>query len=141
MPGRPKTAVVPTYPIPGAAAWIVWVARHVPAPQDSQEGRQGAPHLQCGGEPPGRGGPGGPAPRAVSRRDQRLAGTGLAQVGRSVRRGRRPATHAVAVSGGPLRGAVAGRLDHPAEAVGDAVVPAAAMGRVLAGAAVVAGGG
>src|SRR5438128_1629459 len=64
---------------------------------------------------------------------------GVAAVDRGFR-GRRGATpHAVAVSGGPLRGTAGGRLDRSRQAVGVAAAPAAAVGRVLACAAAVAG--
>src|SRR5205807_5358355 len=46
---------------------------------------------------------------------------------------------AVSVSGRPLRGAAGGRRNRPRQAVAAAVAPAAAMGRVLAGTAAVAG--
>ena len=58
----------------------------------------------------------------------------MAQVDRGPRGRRGAAAHAVAVSGGPLRRAAAGRLDRPPEAVGIAAASAAAVGRVLAGA-------
>src|SRR5438105_6397714 len=55
-------------------------------------------------------------------------------------RGRRPATaDAVAVSGRPLRRAAGGRLDRQRQTVGAAAASAAAVGRVLADAAAVAG--
>src|SRR5438552_382084 len=57
-----------------------------------------------------------------------------------VARGRLPTTaDAVAVSGRPRRRSAGGRLDRPRQAVAVAVAPAAAVGRMLAGAAAVAG--
>src|SRR6266850_716253 len=49
-----------------------------------------------------------------------------------------PAAHAVAVSGGPLRGIAAGCLDRSVAAKRTAVVPAAPVGRMLVGAELVA---
>jgi len=42
---RLKAAVVPTYSISSVAELSIILGRHVFAPQDSQEGRQGAPLL------------------------------------------------------------------------------------------------
>src|SRR5881409_199428 len=46
-----KAIVVPTYPIPDAAAARLCPIGHVLAPEDSEEGREGAPLLQRGREP------------------------------------------------------------------------------------------
>src|SRR3984893_12671698 len=70
---------------------------------------------------------------AVPGRDQRFAGTGLAQVDRRPRGRSGGAAPPVAVPGRPLRGGAARRRGRPAEACRAAVVPAAAVGRVLAG--------
>src|SRR5438270_8363479 len=77
-------------------------------------------------------------PAAVPGRDQRFAGTGLAQVNRHPGGRGTAAAHAVAVSGGPLRGIAAGRLDRSVAAKRAAVVPAAPVGRMLVGAELVA---
>src|SRR5690349_755030 len=76
--------------------------------------------------------------RWLAMSDQRHAGVGVAALDRGAR-GRRHATaDAVAVSGRSLRRSAGGRLDCPRQAVAVAVAPAAAMGRMLAGAAAVA---
>src|SRR5207248_11652175 len=79
------------------------------------------------------------AARTVSGRDQRYAAIGVAAVDRGARGRRRATADAVAVSGRPRRRSAGGRLDRPRQAVAVAVAPAAAVGRVLAGAAAVAG--
>src|SRR5258705_7956958 len=83
-------------------------------------------------------GGGGAAAAAVPGRDQRFAGTGLAQVNRHPGGRGTAAAHAGAVSGGPLRGIAAGRLDRSVAAKRTAVVPAAPVGRMLVGAELVA---
>jgi len=65
-------------------------------------------------------------------------GTGVAPVDRGAGRRCRPAPDAVAVPGGSLRRSFAGQLDHPPQAVTTAVMPAATVGCVLAGADAVA---
>src|SRR5437867_6625237 len=106
-------------------------SRHVSPAHQAQEGRQGAPLLEHRGESPDRRRPGGAAAAAVPGRDQRFAGTGLAQVNRHPGGRGTAAAHAVAVSGGPLRGIAAGRLDRSVAAKRTAVVPAAPVGRML----------
>src|SRR5580693_7781413 len=82
-------------------------------------------------ESPDRRRPGGAAAAAVPGRDQRFAGTGLAQVNRHPGGRGTAAAPAVAVSGGPLRGIAAGRLDCSVAAKRTAVVPTAPVGRML----------
>src|SRR5437016_6960060 len=94
--------------------------------------------LEHRGESPDRRRPGGAAASAVPGRDQRFAGTGLAQVNRHPGGRGTAAAHAVAVSGGPLRGIAAGRLDRSVAAKRAAVVPTAPVGRMLVGAELVA---
>src|SRR6185312_3021378 len=79
--------------------------------------------------------------RCCTGRDQRVAGTGLAQVNRHPGGSGTAAAHAVAVSGGPLRGIAAGRRDCSVAAKRTAVVPAAPVGRMLVGAELVARAG
>src|SRR5258708_26322733 len=107
---RRQGRVVKTKVISRVVAAFIMRNRHVSPAHQAQEGRQGAPLLEHRGESPDRRRPGGAAAAAVPGRDQRFAGTGLAQVNRH--RGGRgiAAAHAVAVSGGPLRGIAAGRL-------------------------------
>src|SRR5208283_1865450 len=108
--------------------------RHVFAREDSQEGRQAASLLERGREQARGRRAGRSEARSSPRRDQRLAGTGVAPVDRGAGRGGRSSEDLGVVSRRPLRGSFAGRLDRPAEAVAPAAVPAAAMGRLLAGA-------
>src|SRR5713101_4131733 len=135
---RRKTAVVKTLSLFTARAAPIMRSRHVSPPYQAQEGRQGAPLLEHRGESPDRRGPRGAAAAAVPGRDQRYAGTGLAQVNRHPGGRGTAAAHAVAVSGGPLRGIAAGRLDRSVAAKRAAVVPAAPVGRMLVGAELVA---
>src|ERR1700719_2661209 len=72
-------------------------SRHVSPAHQAQEGRQGAPLLEHRGESPDRRRPGGAAAAAVPGRDQRFAGTGLAQVNRHPGGRDTAAAHAVAV--------------------------------------------
>src|SRR5438874_13242019 len=102
-----------------------------------KKGRQGAPLLEHRGESSDRRRPGGAAAAAAPGRDQRFAGTGLAQVNRHPGGRGTAAAYAVAVSGGPLRGIAAGRLDRSVAAERAAVVPAAPVGRMLVGAELV----
>ena len=108
--------------------------RHVFARQDSQEGRQAASLLERGREQARGRRPRRSEARSSPRRDQRLAGTGVAPVDRGAGRRGRSAEDAGVVSRRSLHGDFAGRLDRSAEAVATAAVPAAAMGRLLAGA-------
>src|SRR5215469_8201789 len=110
-------AVVPTKAIPSAAAVRILGGHHVPAFEDSPEGWQGAPQLERGGEPARQRWSGRAAPRFVSGRDQLDPGTGVAAFNRGDGSRNGTAAHAVAVSGGSLRGAGTGRLDCPIEAV------------------------
>src|SRR2546423_3239586 len=137
-PKRRKSAVVPTKSILTAANVPIIGGHHVLALQSSPEGWQATPLLERCREHAGCPGARGAAARAVSGRDQRHPGVGVAAVDRGAR-GRRVATaNAVAGSGRPRRRSAGGRLDRPRQAVAVAVAPAAAVGRVLAGAAAVA---
>src|SRR5256885_15513515 len=104
-----------------------------------RKGWQATPLLECCREHTGRPGARGAAARVVSGRDQRYAGVGVAAVDRGARGRRGAAADAVAVSGRSLRRAAGRHLDRPRQAVAAAVAPATAVGRVLAGAAAVAG--
>src|SRR5437588_318067 len=126
---RRQSRVVKTKVISRGVAAFIMRSRHVSPAYQAQEGRQGAPLLEHRGESPDRRRPGGAAAAAVPGRDQRFAGTGLAQVNRHPGGRGTAAAHAVAVSGGPLRGIAAGRLDRSAAAKRAAVVPAAPVGR------------
>src|SRR5437764_1606726 len=138
-PKRRKSAVVPTKPIFRTANVPIIGGHHVLALQSSPEGWQATPLLERCREHAGCPGARGAAARAVSGRDQRHPGVGVAAVDRGAR-GRLPTTaDAVAVSGRPRRRSAGGRLDRPRQAVAVAVAPAAAVGRMLAGAAAVAG--
>ena len=112
---------------------------HVSATHRAKEERQDAQLLERGREQASRRRPGGAAARAVSGRDQFLAGGGLAQGDRSVRRGYRPCRGRwrcfPRIDARPRRRCV----DRSASPVGDAASSSAAMGRLLAGRAVVAG--
>src|SRR5207249_8723139 len=122
---RRQSRVVKTKVISRGVAAFIMRSRHVSPAYQAQEGRQGAPLLEHRGESPDRRRPGGAAAAAVPGRDQRFAGTGLAQVNRHPGGRGIAAAHAVAVSGGPLRGIAAGRLDRSVAAKRTAVVPAA----------------
>src|ERR1700746_1370719 len=138
-PCRSPGALVPTKSILTAANVPIIGGHHVLALQSSPEGWQATSLLERCREHAGCPRPRGAAARAVPGRDQRHAGVGVAAVDRGDR-GRRSATaDAVAVSGRPLRWSAGGRRDRPRQAVAAAVAPATAMGRVLAGAAAVAG--
>src|SRR5882762_8101650 len=108
---RWQSRVVKTKVISRVVAAFIMRSRHVSPAHQAQEGRQGAPLLEHRGESPDRRRPGGAAAAAVPGRDQRFAGTGLAQVNRHPGGRGTAAAHAVAVSGGPLRGIAAGCLD------------------------------
>src|SRR5271167_279190 len=131
---RAELAVVKTKAIPSDGFLPFIVGRHVPARHDSPEGRQGAPLLEPCREPTRERRAGGAAACAVSRRDQLLAGTGLAQVDRGVGGRSQRTANVGAVSGGSLRRGSGGRLDRAAAIVAAATVPAAAVGSLLAGA-------
>src|SRR6202030_2571109 len=132
-PGRRKSAVVPTKSILKAANVPIIGGHHVLALQGSPEGWQATPLLERSREHAGRRRARGAAARAVSGRDQRHAGIGVAAVDRGCGGRRRAPPHAVAVSGGPLRRTAGGRLDRRRQTIGIASAPAAAVGRVLAG--------
>src|SRR5262252_4317327 len=132
-PKRGKWAVVPTKSILIAANVPIIGGHHVLALQSSPEGWQTTPLLERCREHAGRRRACGAAARAVSGRDQRFAGIGVAAVDRGFGGRRRAAADAVAVSGRPLRRNAGGRLDRPRQAVAFAVAPTAPMGRMLAG--------
>src|SRR5260370_28772399 len=138
---RPKGVLGQTRPILRAASVLIIGSRHVLTLFDSEERRQEASLLEHCRDPPDLRGSRAAAARALPGRDQRFAGIGLAQVDRRPGRGSGAAAHVVAVSRGPLRRIAAGYLDRPSEADGVAAAAAAPIGRVLAGAAAVAGGG
>src|ERR1700757_3678606 len=101
-PCRSPGALVPTKSILTAANVPIIGGHHVLALQGSPEGWQATPLLERCREHAGRRRARGAAARAVSGRDQRHPGVGVAAVDRGVG-GRRAATpHAVVVSGGPL---------------------------------------
>src|SRR5947209_3938691 len=104
---RRQSRVVKTKVISRGVAAFIMRSRHVPPAHQAQEGRQGAPLLEHRRESPDRRRPGGAAAAAVPGRDQRFAGTGLAQVNRHPGGRGTAAAYAVAVSGGPLRGIAA----------------------------------
>src|SRR3954466_5992117 len=107
---RRKSAVVPTKSILRAANVLIIGGHHVLALQSSPEGWQATPllercreHADCPGARSG-------AARAVSGRDQRHPGVGVAAVDRGAR-GKLPTTaDAVAVSPTPRRRSGGGRL-------------------------------
>src|SRR5262249_30700402 len=70
---------------------------------------------------------------ALSGRDQRFAGIGVAAVDRGFGGWRRAAADTVAVSGRPCRGAADGCFGRRRQTVGIASASATAVGRVLAG--------
>src|SRR5262249_62263627 len=109
--------------------------------QSPPEGWQTTSLLECCREYAGRRRARGAAARAVSGRDQRFAGSGVAAVDRSFGGRRRAAADTVAVSGRPRRGTAGGRIDPPRQTGGIASAPAPAMGRVLAGAEALARAG
>src|SRR5437667_12432520 len=88
---RRKSAVVPTKSILTAANVPIIGGHHVLALQGSPEGWQATPLLERCREHAGCPGTRGAAARAVSGRDQRYAGIGVAAVDRGAR-GRRRAT-------------------------------------------------
>src|SRR5207302_6804860 len=137
-PKRRKSAVVPTKSILTAANVPIIGGHHVLALQSSPEGWQATPLLERCREHADRRRARGAAARAVSGRDQRHAGIGVAAIDRGGGGRRRASPHAVAVSGGPLRRTAGGRLDRRRQTIEIASAPAAAVGRVLAGAAAVA---
>src|ERR1700674_3396739 len=133
-------AVVKTYPIPKRGVMRIDWLHHVSATHRAKEERQDAQLLERGREQASRWRPGSAAACAVSRRDQLLTGGSVAQGDRGFRRGCRPCPDAVAVSGGSMRGDRRRRFRRSASPVGDAASSSAAIGRLLAGRALVAGG-
>src|SRR5258708_5589056 len=79
---RRQSGVVKTKVISWVVAAFIMRSRYVSPAHQAQEGRQGAPLLEHRRESPDRRRPGGAAAAAVPGRDQRFAGTGLAQVNR-----------------------------------------------------------
>src|SRR6202030_467759 len=117
-PERRKSAVVPTKSILTAANVPIIGGHHVLALQSSPEGWQATPLLERRREHAGRRRARGAAAHAVSGRDQRHAGIGLAAVDRGFGGWRRAAADTVAVSGRPCRGAAGGRLGRRRQIVG-----------------------
>src|SRR6201984_3924322 len=117
-PKRRKSAVVPTKSILSAANVPIIGGHHVLALQSSPEGWQTTSLLERCREHAGRRRARGAATRAVSGRDQRFAGIGVAAIDRGFGGRRWAAADAVAVSGRPLRRSAGGRLDWPRPAVG-----------------------
>src|SRR5207302_10435463 len=139
LPSMRKSSVVTIKPMYRTAKLTIIAGHHVLALQITPEGWQATPLLERCREHAGCPWARGAAARAVSGRDQRHPGVGVAAVDRGAR-GRLPTTaDAVAVSGRPRRRSAGGRLDRPRQAVAVAVAPAAAVGRRLVGAAAVAG--
>src|SRR5438477_4175025 len=106
---------------------------HVLALQGPPEGWQATSLLERCREHTRRRWARGAAARALSGRDQRYSGIGLAAVDRGFGGWRRAAADTIAVSGRPCRGAAGGRLGGRRQIVGIASAPATAVGRVLAG--------
>src|ERR1700751_5620803 len=111
VPKRPKSAVVPTKSILMAANVPIIGGHHVLALQSSPEGWQTTSLLERCREHAGRRRARGAAACAVSGRDQRFAGIGVAAVDRGVGGWRRAAADIVAFSGRPRRRVAGGRLD------------------------------
>src|SRR6266568_170786 len=112
---------------------------HVSATHRAKEERQDAPLLERCREQASRRRPSGAAACAVSRRDQFLASSGVAQSDRGVRRGCRPRSDAGAVPGGSMRDGGGRCIRRSASPVRDATSSSAAMGCLLVGRAAVAG--
>src|ERR1700728_4779604 len=112
---------------------------HVPATNRTTEERQDARLLEHRREQASRRWPSGAEARLLFGRDQFVAGGSLAQSDRGVRRRRGPLADPRPRPRGSLRGGGRRRLGGAAAALRDAVAPAAAMGRLLVGGAVVAG--
>src|ERR1700751_2231551 len=130
VPKRRKSAVVATKSILMAANVLIIGGHHVLALQSPPEGWQATSLLERCREHACRRRAHGAAARAVSGRDQRFAGIGLAAGDRGFGGWRGASAGPVAVSGRPCRGAAAGRLDRRRQAVGIAAASAAAVGRV-----------
>src|ERR1700758_5315008 len=101
-PCRSPGALVPTKAILSAANVPIIGGHHVLALQGPPEGWQATSLLERCREHAGRRRARGAAACAVSGRDQRFAGIGMAAVDRGFGRRRRAAADAVAVSGRPL---------------------------------------
>src|ERR1700745_428031 len=121
-----------------AANVLIIGVHHVLALQSPQEGWQATSLLERCREHACRRRAHGAAARAVSGRDQRFAGIGLAAIDRGFGGWRRAAADTVAVSGRPLRGAADGCFGRRRQTVGIASASATAVGRVLAGTEAVA---
>src|ERR1700722_7400002 len=135
---RLKSAVVKTYPVSSSRfAWLD--SLHVSAEDPAEERRQDARVLERGREQACRRRPRRAASRTVFGRDQLLAGRGVAQGDRGARRRCGAFTHDGVVPRGPLCRHRARCVGGAASPVGDATMPAAPMGRLLARRAVVAG--
>src|ERR1700751_6217171 len=100
--GSRKSGVVPTKSILTAANVPIIGGHHVLALQNSPEGWQATPLLECCREHAGRRRARGAAGRAVPGGDQRHPGIGVAAVHSGFGRRRGATPHAVAVSGRPL---------------------------------------
>src|SRR3990170_4703810 len=112
--------------------------RDVSACEHSEEGRQGAPLLQRGGEQARERWTRAATARAVSGGDQLVAGACVAPLDRGIGRGHASSANARAVSRGSLRRGGRGRIDRAPEALAAAAGAAAAVGCVLACAEAVA---
>ena len=135
MRAQLKTAVVKTYPIPRRRFSPLDSSDHVSAKDTTQEGRQEARLLERRGEQACCWRPRGAAPRAVPGRDQLLAGwvwrKAIEVLDDDVGR---PRTLALFPED-RCTGLAPDRVDCSVRLVGHAVVPAAAVGRMLAGGA------
>src|SRR5215468_3979905 len=121
-----------------AANVLIIGGHHVLALQSPPEGWQATSLLERCREHACRRRAHGAAARAVSGRDQRFAGIGLAAVDRGFGGWRGAAADTVAVSGRPLRGAADGCFGRRRQTVAIVSASATAVGRVLAGADAVA---
>src|SRR4029077_7886089 len=130
--GRRKSAVVPTKSILMAGNVLIIGGHHVLALQSPPEGWQATSLLERCREHACRRRAHGAAARAVSGRDQRFAGIGLAAVDRGFGGWRRAAADTVAVSGRPCRGAADGCFGRRGQTAGVASASATAVGVVLA---------
>src|SRR5580700_6672034 len=115
-----------------AANVLIIGGHHVLALQSPPEGWQATSLLERCREHACRRRAHGAAARAVSGRDQRFAGIGLAAVDRGFGGWRRAAADTVAVSGRPCRGAADGCFGRRRQTVGVASASATAVGGVLA---------
>src|SRR6516165_4125810 len=116
-----------------AANVLIIGGHHVLALQSPPEGWQATSLLERCREHACRWRAHGAAARAVSGRDQRFAGIGLAAIDRGFGGWRRAAADTVPVSGRPCRGAADGCFGGRRQTVGIASASATAVGRMLAG--------